>query len=128
MVTQRYFKGLLLVAACGLASCQTVQQAKELKLVGFDENVSKGKNIGPIEGGDCVYKILGYWLGGQPTLQRAMMNARKGKTSTITDSGGGESSGTGDIRYFNNAVVSNDGFDAYVFGKTCINITATGFK
>lgn len=110
-----------------LCSCQTAQQAREVKLLGFDEDVSKGKSLGPIEGGDCVYHIFGYWLGGQPTLQRAVMNARVGKTSTISDSGGGSRSGGG-ARYFNNASVSNDGFDALVFGKSCINITATGFK
>lgn len=128
MKMKSYVKGLLFIAACGLTSCQTAQQAKELKLVGFDENVSKGKNVGPIEGGDCVYQILGYWLGGQPTLQRAMMNARKGKTSTISDSGGGEGGVGSEIRYFNNAVIAHDGFNAGVFGKSCITITATGFK
>jgi hypothetical protein len=120
--------GLFIFGAAVLTSCQTAQPARELKLIGFDENVSKGKNMGPVEGADCVYQVLGYWLGGQPTLQRAFMNARKGKVSSLADAGGGGEGVGGELRYMNNAVVSTDGFNAGIFGKKCINVTATGFK
>jgi hypothetical protein len=128
MKRHRHLKSLLLLAACALASCQTAQEAKEIKLIGFDDNASKGKNVGPIEGADCVYQVLGYWLGGQPTLQRAIMNARKGKKSSLLEAANGDSGVGGDLRYLNNAVISHDGFSAGVFGKQCINISATGFK
>lgn len=126
MKLRNAFLGGLLLTAIG---CQTAQQAREIKMVGFEEDASKGKGGAPIEGSDCVYQVLGYWLSGQPTLSKAMMNARKGRSGSISDSvGGEEGSGSGDIRYLNNVSVSNDGFNAVVFGKTCIKITATGFK
>lgn len=118
----------LLIATIGLAGCQTAQQAKEIKLVGFTDNVSKGTSTGPIEGADCVFQVLGYWLGGQPTLSKAVMNARKGKSTSITESFGSEDMGEGGVRYFNNMAVSSDGFNAVVFGKQCIKISAMGYK
>jgi hypothetical protein len=135
---QKFSEGIMRSLLCKgaltlvlVTGCQTAQQAREIKLVGFEDNVGKGKSVGPMEGSDCVYHILGYWLGGQPTLSRAVMNARKGKHASLSDSFGGEGAGSGagaGVRYFNNMTVSNDGFNAGVFGKTCINITAMGFK
>ncbi len=118
----------IIMAGFALASCQTAQQAKEIKLLGFSEDASKGKSTGPIEGADCVFHVFGHWLGGQPTLSKAVMNARKGKTTSIGDSFGDKDMGEGGVRYFNNMAVSNDGFDAVVFGKQCIKISAMGYK
>ena len=110
-------KRLVLVAII-FTSCQTAQQAREIRLLGFSEDVSKGKSVGPMEGDDCIWQILGYRFGGFPTLQKAVMNARKGKTSSIGDSFGGDGQGSSksDVRYFNNVTVSNDGFNAVVVG------------
>ena len=117
---------LLLTGAVG---CQTYEQAREVRLVGFEENVSKGKSVGPIEGSDCVYQVLGYFLGGQPTLRKAVMNARRGKEGSLGDSFGGEGNGGGGgVRYFDNMAVGQDGFNAYVFGKHCITVSAVGYK
>lgn len=128
MFQKRFFRLGIAIAVLGLASCQTTQQAREIKLLGFDENVSKGENAGPIEGSDCTYQLFGYWMNGQPTLQRAVINARGGKNASLADSFGGSNKVGGDIRYFNNAVVTLDGFNVAGFGKQCIIITATGFK
>ena len=124
----RFSVSYLFVAAIGLAGCQTAQQAKEIKLLGFSEDASKGTSTGPIEGADCVFHVFGYWLGGQPTLSKAVMNARKGKTTSIGDSFGSADTGEGGVRYFNNMSVSNDGFNAGIFGKLCIKIAAVGYK
>lgn len=118
----------LFLSMIGLAGCQTAQQAKEIKLLGFTEDASKGTSTGPIEGADCVFQVFGYWLGGQPTLSKAVMNARSGKSTSITDSFGSADMGTGGVRYFNNMTVSNDGFNAVVFGKQCIKVSAVGYK
>ena len=105
------------------------QQAREIKLLGFDEDASKGKGGGAIEGSDCVFHVFGYWLGGQPTLSRAVLNARKGKSGGIADSVGGDSSeSSSGVRYLNNMAVTTDGFNAGIFGKNCILISATGYK
>jgi hypothetical protein len=62
-------------------------------------------------------------------LARAVLNARRGKSSGIGDSmSSDEGVGKGEIRYFNNMSVVHDGFNAGIFGKNCINISATGYK
>jgi len=117
------------LVAVVLGGCQTTQQAREIKLLGFEENASKGKGGGPLEGSDCVFHVFGYWLGGHPTLAKAVMNARKGRNSGLTDAvGGDEGNGDGGVRYLNNMSVSHDGFDAIIFGKNCIKISAVGYK
>ena len=115
--------------ALSAVSCQTTQQAREIKFVGFQEDASKGKSVGPIEGSDCVFHVAGYWLGAYPTLAKAVMNARKGKSSSISEVVGSDE-GTGEVgvRYFNNMSVSNDGFNAGIIGKFCIKISAMGYK
>lgn len=121
-------KMIALLTIAGITACQTARPAKEIQLIGFEEDVSKGKSLGPIEGSDCVFMIFGYWLGGAPTLSRAVMNARKGKHSSIADAAGGtEALGEG-ARYMNNVSVSYGGFNAGIVGKSCINISATGYK
>jgi len=125
---RKFVKLIAILTIAGVTACQTAQQAKEIQLVGFGEDVSKGTSLGPIEGSDCVFMVLGYWLGGAPTLSRAMMNARKGKKSSVSDvAGGAETLGEG-ARYLNNVSVSKDGFNAGIVGKSCINISATGYK
>ncbi len=119
---------LKLLALVGfLTSCATYNTVRELRLVGFEENVKKGKSLGQVEGGDCIYHVFGYWLGGQPTISRAFSNAQKQYTSTIADSGGGKS-GAGSVRYMNNVTVKNDGFNAVLFGKSCIMVSGMGYK
>jgi hypothetical protein len=126
MILKRSLIAMMIMMAAG---CQTSQQAREIKLLSFDEDASKGKGGGMIEGSDCVFHVLGYWLGGQPTLARAVLNARRGKSSGIGDSmSSDEGVGKGEIRYFNNMSVVHDGFNAGIFGKNCINISATGYK
>ena len=119
-----------IVAVLLITGCQTAQQAREIQLLSFSEDVSKGKSVGPMEGDDCIWQILGYQIGGYPTLQKAIINARKGKGSTIGDHFGGEATGSSksDVRYFNNVTVTHGGFNAYVVGKSCITITATGYN
>lgn len=126
----RTLRCTLLLSFSLVGACQTAQQAKEIRLLGFEDDASKGKSVGTIEGSDCVFHVFGYWLGGQPTLSRAVINARKGKTGSIGDSlGSGDGgSGNGGVRYFNNMAVRSDGFNAGIFGKNCIEVTATGYK
>lgn len=113
-----------------LGGCATYQTAKEITLVGFTEDVTKGKSVGQVNADDCVFYILRYPLGGAPTLSKALDNAKRQRTSSIgdtfgSDKGGGEAN---QLRYINHANVSNSGFDAYLFGKSCINISGMGYK
>lgn len=110
-----------------LCQCTTYRVAKNIKLIGFTEDVKKGKSVGAIEGEECIFIILGYRLGGLPTVRKALANARTGRSSEIGDIMGGASSGGG-IRYINNTSVSPTGFNAGVFGKDCITVTGMGYK
>jgi len=108
--------------------CATYRMAKEIRLIGFEDEVHKGKSVGQVEGGDCVFHIFGYWLGGAPTLSRAVQNTRMMRTSSVGDVVGGKIEGGDALRYINNMTVNNDGFNAVVFGKNCIMVSGIGYK
>lgn len=96
------------------SACQTYQYAQNVKMIGFDENSNKGTGVGPIRGEDCVWMVLGYWLGGMPTLDKAFSDARtKGGT----------------LRYLTNVASTTDGFNAAgIVGKSCVIVKGSGFK
>jgi hypothetical protein len=117
----------LMMATLAVAGCATYRDVKELKMVAFDENLAKGKSQGEFESDDCVFHILGYRLGGNPEISKAIANARSGKKSKVTDVIE-EEKGTEEIRYANNVTVGTDGFDAVVFGKNCIVVKGMAFR
>lgn len=124
-------KILLIALGALLCSCATYPTAQKVALVSFDDNPTKGKSVGNIRGQDCTWKVLGYQLGGLPTVDKAFMNARSGTDGGSLMSGingGGKSSYGGDLKYVNNVSTSNEGFDAVVVGKTCIVVTGIGYK
>ncbi len=115
--------------ACLMSSCASYQYASNVKLIGFDDSPTKGTSVGNIRGEDCTYKILGYQMGGLPTVDKAFINAKN-------QAGGMEAAGFDDsakkrgsaIRYVNNVSTANDGFDAVLFAKNCIVVTGVGYK
>jgi hypothetical protein len=120
-------------AACigvfALSGCSTYQYAKNVKLVSFDDDVTRGKSVGPIRGEDCIWSILGYKLGGVPTLDRAFANARNQTDSGIMGSTSTQSASADKaIRYINNVSTANDGWDAVVVGKQCLVVKGTGYR
>ena len=126
-------KGLLfgVFALVFFSGCATYQYAKNVHMVSFEDNVAKGKAVGPIQGEDCVWEVLGYKLGGLPTLDKAFASARNQTASTITDSfthGNQVASSDKAIRYINNVSTSYDGFNAVVVGKQCLIVKGTGYR
>lgn len=127
----RYFVMLLCSLQLG---CASYRYAANVKMVSFDNNnLKKGKSIGPIRGQDCTAMILGYPLGDMPTLDRAFINARK-------QSGALESTGFGDftekkgtksapLRYVNKVRTENT-FSGVpgIYQKMCVNVTGLGYK
>jgi hypothetical protein len=100
-------------------------------MVSFDDDVTRGKSVGPIRGEDCVWSILGYKLGGPPTLDRAFASARNQTTSGIGDSfgrGSAVASNEAAIRYINHVSTEHDGFNAMVVGKECLVVKGTGYR
>lgn len=127
-------KTLMLSAAiCSLvafSSCTHYPIAQDVKMVSFDDDVSKGKGIGPITGEDCVWSVVGYRFGGRPTLDRAMANARTQSGGGITDAfkNSKDTLNTNTVRYMTNVSTENDGFNAVIVGKECLVVKGTGYR
>lgn len=112
-----------------LCSCATYNYAQKVRTISFDDNLTKGQAVGPIRGEDCTWTVLGQQLGGQPTIDKAFINA-KHQSDALTAAG--FTSNTADasktIRYINNATTANEGFNALLFGKQCLVVTGVGYK
>ena len=121
---------LILSALFVFSGCATYQYAKNVKMVSFEDDVTKGKSVGPIRGEDCVWHILGYRLGGNPTLDRAFASARSQTTSGIGSAFSSKTEALSDksIRYINNVSSEYDGFDAVVVGKQCLIVKGLGYR
>ena len=111
-----------------MSACATYQTARKVAVVSFDDNPVKGKSIGNIRGEDCTWRVLGYQLGGLPTVDRAFSNARKGIEGGLEAAGMTKSGKASELRYVNNVSTANDGFDAVVVGKSCIVVTGVGYR
>ena len=121
--------GILSLFVLGMVGCTSYPIAQNVKMVSFDDNVAKGTSVGPIRGEDCIWSIMGYKMGGFPTLDKAMANARTQSTSGITDSFKTSTASTGNaLRYINNVSTTNDGFNAVVVGKECLVVKGNGYK
>ncbi len=127
---KKIFILLAVVGMAGLSGCATYNYASNMKMVGFDDNGQKGQSVGNIRGEDCTWRVLGYQLGGLPTVDRAFTNARNqagameaaGLSKNVNDRSGPP------LRYVNNVSTANDGFDAVVVGKQCIVVTGVGYR
>lgn len=108
---------MVLLAAGALAGCQTVTMAKNVKLISYEDDVQAGKGVGPIRGEDCLWIVLGYPTGPNPTLDKALQAARSSNNAK------------GELRYLNNVKTEWDGFNAAnIVAKTCLVIKATGYR
>jgi hypothetical protein len=125
--SRRAFGMWVSLAGLGVGGCTRHLVANEIKLVGFEENVKKGKSVGEIDGDDCVFTILGVRLGGSPTVGAAIQNARLQRKSEIGDVAGGAKTGDA-LRYINNLHIEPGGFDAFVFAKDCLEVKGMGYK
>jgi hypothetical protein len=112
----------------GLSGCSTYQYSKNVKMVSFDDEVTRGKSVGPIRGEDCIWSVLGYKLGGVPTLDKAFANARNQTDSSIIGSSTQSVSSDKAIRYINNVSTDHDGWNAVLVGKECLVVKGTGYR
>ena len=111
-----------------LASCAQYKYADKIKMVSFDDNTSKGQSVGSIQGKDCTWMVLGYWLGGRPTLDKAFINA-KNQAGFLASAGMGDASDSSKkLRYINNVSTENEGFNAGVVGKSCLVVNGVGYQ
>jgi hypothetical protein len=124
---------LLLMATlgCALTGCATYDYAHNVKVISFSENLEKGQSVGNIHGEDCTWQILGYALGGAPTVDRAFEHTRNqtdGGSLVGSLSSNKQQTSNSAIRYINNVTTKNDGFDVGLFGKKCIAVTGVGYR
>lgn len=125
----KYVLGCTFAATALLSSCATYNYADNLKMVGFDDTPKKGQSLWNIRGEDCTWNVLGYKLGGDPTIDRAFINA-KNQTGTLESAGIKTSSGANPnaaLKYITNVSTKNDGFNAGIVGKKCIVVSGVGY-
>lgn len=119
----------MLAAGTILSGCATYNYAERVRLVAFSDNVKKGSSVGNIRGEDCTWHILGYQMGGAPTIDRAFQHVRNQTDGgSLTGSLGGSSAKGDSIRYVVNLSTMQDGFNAGLFGKNCIVVTGVGYR
>ncbi len=120
---------LLLPLVFGVG-CANYQYASKVKMVSFDGNLEAGQNAGQITGKDCTWKVMGYDLGGKPTVDKAFMNARD-QADELQSAGFGDlgkKNSNQRLRYVTNVSTKTEGFNAYVVGKNCLVVTGVGHK
>lgn len=110
-----------------LTGCASYQQAQNIKMVSFTDNISKGKSSGMVQGQDCTWHVLGYTLGDQPTVDKAFINTRN-QSDAMASAGLNKSESENPLRYVNNVSVERGGFDAKIFGKNCLVVKGEGFR
>ena len=108
--------------------CSTYTYAKNIKMMSFDNDVQTGRAIGPTRGADCTWSIMGVQLGSEPTLDRALGNARtrsgEGAMDAVTK--GDEANA---VRYMANVSTDWDGFNAAgIIAKKCIVVKGIGYR
>ena len=107
--------------------CATYKYADNVKMIAFGDNVKKGKSMGQIEGKDCTWNVLGYSLGGAPTLDKAFMNTQN-QAGEAASAGFSTSEGKLAVKYMNNVTTERTGFNAFVVAKQCLVVKGAGYK
>jgi hypothetical protein len=120
--------GVALIAISS-AGCATYNYAQNVKMISFSDDLHHGHGVGPVHGEDCTWQILGYPLGGMPTVDRAFQHAQFGTDgSSLSGSLDSHQKHDGALRYINNVSTKPAGFNVGLFGKYCIAVTGVGYK
>lgn len=106
------FIGAAALVGLVATACTTYPYAKNVKMVSFDGNVAAGHAVGPVRGESCQAFVMGYPLGEEATLDKAMANAREKHQ----------------LRYMNNVATENGGFNSFFYGKNCLIVKGTGYQ
>jgi len=119
----------LAALALGIGGCTSFNYAQNVKLISFDDNIKKGSSAGTIRGEDCTWHVLGYNPNGLPTVDKAFINAKNqaGSADTAGFNYSGKNRGQA-LRYVNNVIAENKGFNVGLFGKQCIVVKGVGYR
>ncbi|OFZ49024.1 MAG: hypothetical protein A2381_15570 [Bdellovibrionales bacterium RIFOXYB1_FULL_37_110] len=110
-----------------LAGCASYQHAQNVKLISFSDNITKNSSTGIIEGQDCTWQVLGYKLGGAPTISKAFLNTQN-QAGALESAGLSTANSSNALRYVNNVSTEKGGFDVGIFGKECLIVKGEGHK
>lgn len=97
-----------------MSGCSSYQYAKNVKIIAFHDLKGRGQSVGPVEGQDCMWRVLGYQFSENPSLDRAFMDAKKH---------GGEH-----LSYIKNVSTKNTGFVTGIVDKQCLVVQGEGVK
>jgi hypothetical protein len=100
------------LALC-MSGCATYRMSKDVKLLGYDEDASKGKSIGEVSGESCDWKVAGYSFSRPASLDEAVADVR---------------TRTGGLRYLTHVSTENAGFDARIVSKNCIVVKGVAYQ
>ncbi len=118
-------KSSLLVLPFLLGACASTQVAKQFRYISYEDTPTPQKSVGNIEGRDCSWSVLGYSMG-QPTVRSAFSNAVAQRTEGFIPGQSGETKGS-QLKTFKNVTVEDDGFHAWVVGRTCVVVAGEGY-
>jgi hypothetical protein len=119
-------KCIFILAALFAVGCASSQTAKQLRYIGYEETPTPQKSIGSIEGKDCSWHILGHSLGA-PDVRNAFINAASQKSEGFIPGQSGDAKGA-PLKSVRNVTVESGGFDVWVAGRSCVIVTAEGFR
>jgi hypothetical protein len=101
------------IAAAAMSGCASYTMAKNVKLIGYDEDSSKGKSMGEVRGESCAWQLFGRPVTSPVSLDVAMSDVRARQ---------------GMVRYIRNVSTINDGFDAVFVKKHCLVVKAVAYR
>ena len=123
----KHLSPVLLLAL--VTSCASYNYAQNVKTVSFSDDVTKGQQVGAIQGEDCTWTVMGHKLGGDPTVDKAFQNTKN--QSGALDSAGlnwNKTESKNGLRYVNNVTTERSGFNAYIVGKDCLVVKGLGYR
>lgn len=102
-----------LALASALSGCATYRVAKNVKLIGYDEDAARGKSIGEVRGESCSWKVFGTPVTTRESLDEAFADARTRHSN---------------LRYIKGVTTDNGGFDAAgIVTKRCLIVKAVAY-
>ena len=118
---------LAFVVSLSSASCTHYEYANDVKLMGFEEDMTPGKSMGSVRGEDCAFGFFGYKLG-HPSIDKAFADVRMQQGSNAADVIVGKKGGKGVIKYVKNVSTMRDGFDVWAVSKDCLIVMGAGYQ
>jgi hypothetical protein len=96
-----------------LGGCASHTLSRNVKMISYDDDATRGKTIGPVTGESCHWKVLGYSVTNNASFDAALSDARLKAQGA---------------RYLNNVSTETDGFDAYFAAKDCLLVKGVAYK